>query len=102
MFASHSTGDRADAFIRREALCARILDIFRVYSPSDEELARIDALAQIAFSKVAEYRGLGDGELDEEFAAAHDYLECAGLYGYVLGLHQGQALVRRAATAAGD
>ena len=95
---SGETADRADAFVRRQALWARLLDLFRTHRPTDEQLMQVSTLAEVAIDQVFSAHRLTEAQRDERHGGVKDYAECAALYGYVLGYWQArQELIRQAA-----
>lgn len=85
---SPRTADRADAFVRRQALWARLLDLFRHHRPTDEQLTQVSTLAEVAIDQVFSAYNLSEAQCDERHGQVKDYAECAALYGYVLGYWQ--------------
>jgi hypothetical protein len=84
------TAERVDAFVRRQALWARLLDLFRTHRPTDEQLAQVSTLAEVAIDQVFSAHRLTDAQRAERHGGVKDYAECAALYGYVLGYWQGR------------
>lgn len=85
---SRNTAERADAFVRRQALWARLLDLFRHHRPTEEQLNQVSTLAEVAIDQVfAAYR-LTEAQQLERHGGVKDFAECAALYGYVLGYWQ--------------
>lgn len=82
------TADRADAFVRRQALWARLLDLFRDHRPTDEQLRQVSTLAEVAIDQVFSAHKLSEEQCQERHSEVKDYAECAALYGYVLGYWQ--------------
>ena len=89
-----ATADRADAFVRRQALWSRLHDLFRRHRPTEEQLGQVSTLAEVAIDQVFSAYRLTEEQQNERHGGVKDYAECAALYGYVLGLHQGLALAR--------
>ncbi|HEY8600353.1 MAG TPA: hypothetical protein VIL85_18095 [Thermomicrobiales bacterium] len=85
---SPRTADRADAFVRRQALWARLLDLFRHHRPTDDQLTQVSTLAEVAIDQVFSAYNLTEEQCDERHGMVKDYAECAALYGYVLGYWQ--------------
>ena len=85
---SSRTADRADAFVRRQALWARLLDLFRHHRPTDDQLTQVSTLAEVAIDQVFSAYHLSPEECTERHTMVKDYAECAALYGYVLGYWQ--------------
>lgn len=85
---SPRTADRADAFVRRQALWARLLDLFRHHRPTDDQLVQVSTLAEVAIDQVFSAYNLSPEEVAERHGMVKDYAECAALYGYVLGYWQ--------------
>lgn len=82
------TADRADAFLRRQALWSRLLDLFRQHRPTDEQLTQVSTLAEVAIDQVFTAYNLSEEQCAERHTQVKDYAECAALYGYVLGYWQ--------------
>ncbi len=85
---SSRTADRADAFVRRQALWARLLDLFRHHRPTDDQLVQVSTLAEVAIDQVFSAYNLSPEQCTERHGMVKDYAECAALYGYVLGYWQ--------------
>lgn len=83
-----STAERADAFVRRQALWARLLDLFREHRPTDEQLGYVSTVAEVAIDQVFGAHRLSEAQQAERHTGIRDYAECAALYGYVLGYWQ--------------
>ncbi len=92
---SPRTADRADAFVRRQALWARLLDLFRHHRPTDEQLVQVSTLAEVAIDQVFTAYNLDEEQCRERHSVVKDYAECAALYGYVLGYWQARQEVLR-------
>ena len=82
------TADRADAFVRRQALYTRLHDLFRRHRPTDEQLGQVSTLAEVAIDQVFSAHRLSAEQQVERHGGVKDYAECAALYGYVLGYWQ--------------
>lgn len=82
------TADRADAFVRRQALWARLLALFRHHRPTDEQLRQVSTVAEVAIDQVFSGHKLSEEQCQERHGEVKDYAECAALYGYVLGYWQ--------------
>lgn len=99
MTATH-TSDRADAFLRRQSLWARLLDLFRHHRPTETQLLQVSTLAEVAIDQVFGAYRLTEAQQVERHGAVKDFAECAALYGYVLGYWQArQEMAERAAVA---
>ena len=85
---SPRTADRADAFVRRQALWSRLHDLFRRHRPTDEQLYQVSTLAEVAIDQVFSAHRLTEEQQVERHGGVKDYAECAALYGYVLGYWQ--------------
>ena len=95
------TADHADAFVRRQALWARLLTLFREHRPTAEQLGQVSTLAEVAIDQVFSAHRLTKAQGEERHGAVKDYAECAALYGYVLGYWQArQELARQDAAPA--
>ena len=93
---SPRTADRADAFVRRQALWARLLDLFRHHRPTEEQLGLVSTVAEVAIDQVFSAYNLTEEQCRERHGVVKDYAECAALYGYVLGYWQARQEVARA------
>ena len=82
------TADRADAFVRRQALWARLLDLFRHHRPTEDQLIQVSTLAEVAIDQVFSAYKLSEAQQLERHGGVKDFAECAALYGYVLGYWQ--------------
>jgi hypothetical protein len=82
------TADRADAFVRRQALWVRLLELFRTHQPTEEQLTQVSTLAEVAIDRVFSAHRLTEAQCSERHGSVKDYAECAALYGYVLGYWQ--------------
>ncbi len=82
------TADRADAFVRRQALWSRLLGIFREHRPTNEQLEHVSTVAEVAIDQVFSSHRLTEAQREERHGGVKDYAECAALYGYVLGYWQ--------------
>jgi hypothetical protein len=92
---SPRTADRADAFVRRQALWTRLHDLFRRHRPTDDQLTQVSTLAEVAIDQVFSAYNLSEDQIRERHGLVKDYAECAALYGYVLGYWQArQELLR--------
>ena len=89
------TAEHADAFVRRQALLARLLDLFRQHRPTSEQLELVSTLAEVAIDQVFAARQLTAAQREERHAGVKDYAECAALYGYVLGYWQARQELAR-------
>lgn len=85
---SPRTADRADAFVRRQALWSRLLDLFRHHRPTGDQLGQVSTIAEVAIDQVFSAYSLTEEQCRERHGLVKDYAECAALYGYVLGFHQ--------------
>ncbi len=85
---SPRTADRADAFVRRQALWSRLLDLFRHHRPTEGQLGQVSTLAEVAIDQVFSAYNLTEEQIRERHGMVKDYAECAALYGYVLGYWQ--------------
>jgi hypothetical protein len=85
---SPRTADRADAFVRRQALWTRLLDLFRHHRPTEDQLGQVSTLAEVAIDQVFSAYNLTEEQIRERHGMVKDYAECAALYGYVLGYWQ--------------
>ena len=83
-----TTADRADAFLRRQALWSRLLDLFREHRPTEEQLAQVSTVAEVALDRVFTDQRLTEAQREERHESVKDYAACAALYGYVLGYWQ--------------
>jgi hypothetical protein len=100
---SPRTADRADAFVKRQALWSRLIDLFRHNRPTDEQLGRVSTIAEVAIDQVFSAYHLTEEECRERHGLVKDYAECSGLYGYVLGYNDAmQALARQPLGQTGD
>ncbi len=88
MSIAEPTAQRADAFIRRQALWSRLLDLFKHHRPDEATLAQVSLLAEVAIDQVFSAYRLTEAQQLERHGAVKDFAECASLYGYVLGYHQ--------------
>ena len=95
------TADRADAYVRRQALWTRLHDLFRRDRPTEEQLGQVTTVAEVAIDQVFGAYRLTEEQQAERHGVVKAYAECAALYGYVLGYHQGLAAAR-AEVAAGN
>jgi hypothetical protein len=93
------TADRADAFVRRQALWSRLLDLFRRHRPTDEQLRQVSTLAEVAIDQVFSAYRLTEEQQVERHGTVKDYAECAALYGFVLGYWQARQEIERRAAA---
>lgn len=91
-----TTAASADAFVRRQAVWNRLLELFREHRPTAEQLMQVSTLAEVAIDRVFSAHGLTPEECDERHAAIKDYAECAALYGYVIGYWQALQEAERA------
>jgi len=82
------TADRADAFVRRQALWVRLAELFRTHEPTNEQLTQVSTLAEVAIDRVFTAHRLTEQQCGEQHGIVKDYAECAALYGYVLGYWQ--------------
>ncbi|GAC1408007.1 MAG: hypothetical protein NVSMB65_21950 [Chloroflexota bacterium] len=82
------TADRVDAFVRRQALWARLLTLFRQQRPTEEQLDHVSTVAEVAIDQVFAAHHLTPAQRDERHGDIKDYADCAALYGYVLGYWQ--------------
>ena len=82
------TADRADPFVRRQALWARLLDLFRHHRPTEDQLIQVSTLAEVAIDQVFSAYKLSEAQQLERHGGVKDFAECAALYGYVLGYWQ--------------
>lgn len=89
------TADRADAFVRRQALWTRLLGIFREHRPTNEQLEQVSTVAEVAIDQVFSAHRLTEAQREERHGGVKDYAECAALYGYVLGYWQARAELSR-------
>jgi hypothetical protein len=87
-----TTAARADAFVRRQALWARLLDLFRHHRPTDDQLIQVSTLAEVAIDQVFSAYKLSEAQQIERHGEVKDFAECAALYGYVLGFHQARQM----------
>lgn len=85
---SPHTADRADAFVRRQALWSRLLDLFRHHRPNEEQLGQVSSIAEVAIDQVFSAYSLSNDQCAATHPLVKDYAECAALYGYVLGYWQ--------------
>jgi hypothetical protein len=89
-----TTAEAVDAHLRRHALWARLLDLFRTARPGDEQLAQVATLAEVAMDQVCKSRRIDPQQATAQqetiLAYGRDFAECAALYGYVLGYWQGR------------
>jgi hypothetical protein len=85
---SPRTADRADAFVRRQALWARLTDLFRHHRPTEDQLGQVSTIAEVAIDQVFSAYSLTEEQCRERHGLVKDYAECAALYGYVLGYWQ--------------
>ena len=85
---SASTAERADAFVRRQALWARLLELFRHHRPTEDQLSQVSTLAEVAIDQVFSAYQLSEAQQLERHRGVKDFAECAALYGYVLGYWQ--------------
>ena len=83
-----STSERADAFVRRQALWSRLLDLFRHHRPTEEQLSQVSLLAEVSIDQVFSAYHLTEAQQLERHGGVKDFAECAALYGYVLGYWQ--------------
>lgn len=90
------TSDRAAAFLRRQALWGRLLSLFRHHRPTEDQLVQVSALAEVAIDQVFAAYKLSEAQMVARHGDVKDFAECAALYGYVLGLHQGREETERA------
>lgn len=95
-----NTADRCDAFVRRQALWSRLLDLFRHHRPSEDQLTQVSTLAEVAIDQVFQAYHLSEAQQLERHGGVKDFAECAALYGYVLGYWQARQEME-AAQAAG-
>lgn len=98
------TAAAAQGFIQRQALWKHLLNIFHHNRPTEDDLSRVGTLAEVAIDQVFSAYRLTANEQQERHSAIKDYAECAALYGYVLGLHEGaqRAQYRAVAANTGD
>lgn len=82
------TAERVDAFMRRQSLWARLLDLFRFHRPDEDQLAQVSTIAEVAIDQVFSAYKLSEAQMLERHGGVKDFAECAALYGYVLGYWQ--------------
>jgi hypothetical protein len=82
------TADRADAYVRRQALWRRLLDLFREHRPTEEQLTQVSTIAEVAIDRVFSDHRLTEAQREERHGSVKDFAACAALYGYVLGYWQ--------------
>jgi hypothetical protein len=85
---STNTAERADAFVRRQALWTRLLELFRHHRPTEDQLTQVSTLAEVAIDQVFSAYKLSEAQQLERHGNVKDFAECAALYGYVLGYWQ--------------
>lgn len=93
---SPRTADRADAYVRRQALWSRLHDLFRQHRPTEDQLGQVSTLAEVAIDQVFSAYNLNEEQIRERHGQVKDYAECAALYGYVLGYWQARQEVAHA------
>ncbi len=89
------TADHADAFVRRQALWAQLLILFREHRPTAQQLGQVSTLAEVAIDQVFSAHRLTEAQREERHGSIKDYAECAALYGYVLGYWQARQEMSR-------
>ena len=85
---SYKTAASADAFVRRQALWARLTNLFRQHRPTEDQLTQVSTLAEVAIDQVFSAYKLSEAQQLERHGGVKDFAECAALYGYVLGYWQ--------------
>lgn len=85
------TADRADNYLRLTATVSELRRMFADYVPTDAELAKVGHAADFAFDQVVARTGVAQDAQDAEYHSAKNYLECAALYGYLLGIARSQS-----------
>lgn len=88
MSIAEPTALRADAFVRRQALWSRLVDLFRHHRPDEAQLSQVSLLAEVSIDQVFSAYHLTEAQQLERHGAVKDFAECAALYGWVLGYHQ--------------
>lgn len=89
------TSNRADAFVRRQAIWSRLLDLFRHDRPTEDQLAQVSTLSEVAIEQVFSAHHLSQEQQEAQYSGVKDFAECSALYGYVLGYHQGRAAAQQ-------
>ena len=102
MTATGDTSERADGFVRRQALWACLVRLFREHRPDRAQLAQVAMLAEVAIDQVFSAHRLPQAQRDERHGQVRDYAACAALYGYVLGYWQARVHLTGPPTPAGD
>ncbi len=95
MTATGDTSDRADGFVRRQALSFCLVRLFREHRPDRAQLAQVATVAEVAIEQVFRAHRLPEAQRDERHGQVQDYAECAALYGYVLGYEQARGDLAR-------
>ncbi len=83
-----TTAARADAYVRRQALWSRLLDLFREHRPTEDQLVQVSTVAEVAIDRVFTDHRLTEAQREERHGSVKDFAACAALYGYVLGYWQ--------------
>lgn len=103
-----ATADAVDAQLRRQAVWSRLLQVFKEHRPDEEALSLVSTLAEVSIDQVFGAYKLTPSQMVERHGAVKDFAECAALYGYVLGMHNGveyalrQSMKEGARAVAGD
>lgn len=89
-----ATADVAESYIRRQAVWSALRNLFREERPTDQQLGQVSTLAEVAIDQVFAAYKLTEEQQIERHGTVKDYAECASLYGYVMGYHQGLTAAR--------